>query len=126
MNATDLRGRLVDIALDWERAYGVAPAITSALAEYDAARLVSMSDADSADRANQTAVTRGLDFRFRGLGYQVKANRPSGRPGSFVTIVAAAKNYEWDRLIWLLYDSRYRVVEAWLWNVAHYAGASNW
>ena len=33
MNATDLGGRLVDIALDWEHAYGVAPAITSALAE---------------------------------------------------------------------------------------------
>jgi hypothetical protein len=119
--SVDLRGRLVAIALDWERDYGVAPAITSALSEYDAARLVGMSNSEYiADRVDRTAVAKGYDFRFRGLRYQVKANRPSGRPGSFVTLVSAAKNYDWDRLIWLLYDREYRLAEAWLWEVEEY------
>jgi hypothetical protein len=113
----------VAIALEWERDYGVAPAITSALSEYDAARLVGMSNADyMADRVGRTAVSKGYDFLHQGVRYQVKANRPSGRPGSFVTLVSAAKNYDWDRLIWLLYDREYRLVEAWLWEAEDYRG----
>jgi hypothetical protein len=113
----------VSVALEWERHYGVAPAITSALSEYDAARLVGMSNEEYvADRVGRTAVAKGYDFLYRGLRYQVKANRPSGRPGSFVTLVSAAKNYDWDRLIWLLYDREYRLVEAWMWEVEDYRG----
>jgi hypothetical protein len=119
----NLRDRLVAIALDWERDYGVAPSITSALSEYDAARLVGMSnDEYVADRVGRTAVAKGYDFLYGGVRYQVKANRPSGRPGSFVTLVSAAKNYDWDRLVWLLYDREYRLVEAWLWEVEDYRG----
>ncbi|MBS0154212.1 MAG: hypothetical protein JSS38_06450 [Nitrospira sp.] len=31
-----------------------------------------------------------------------------------------AKNYEWDFLIWILYDQQYQIQEAWLWEVGAY------
>ncbi len=37
-----LRDQLVNIALKWQNKYGVAPAITSAIPEYDAAMAVGM------------------------------------------------------------------------------------
>ena len=37
-----LRNKLVDIALDWQENFGVAPSITSAISEYDAAMLIGM------------------------------------------------------------------------------------
>ena len=40
----ELRQNLIRVALDWQRRCGVAPAITSAISEYDAAKLVGMSD----------------------------------------------------------------------------------
>lgn len=107
-----IRGRLVATALEWESRFGVAPQITSAIAEYDAAQLVGHSDESyAADCVGRTAVTRGADFSCRGIRYQVKANRPSGKPGSPVTKVGKASNYEWDRLIWLLYDRFYVLQE---------------
>lgn len=116
-----LRSRLVTIALEWEHSFGVAPHITSAISEYDAAHLIGHSDASfSADCVGRTAVSRGADFSFGGLQYQVKANRPSGKPGSPVTKVAKASNYEWDKLVWLLYDRLYVLQEAWEWDVAEY------
>jgi hypothetical protein len=119
-----LRDQLVTTALAWERAFGVAPAITSTLAEFDAARLVGMSLSDySAAMQGVTAVQRGFDFRYAGLRYQVKACRPSGKPGSFVTRVPKASNFDWDVLVWLLYDRHYDLVEAWRWPVAAYRTA---
>jgi hypothetical protein len=90
-SSTSLRGQLVSTSLEWERRFAVAPSITSALSEYDAAILVGHSDTSfSDDCRGRTAVTRGTDFTHSGLRYQVKANRPSGKPGSFVTLVAKA------------------------------------
>lgn len=124
VTATSLRDQLVDVALRWERAFGVAPAITSAIAEYDAACLVGHTDETfGADCLGRTAVTRGSDFTRDRVRYQIKANRPSGKPGSFVTLVGKASNYEWDRLICLLYDRRYVLQEAWEWDVAAYRHA---
>ena len=57
---------------------------------------------------------------YKNVRYQVKANRPSGKKGSFVTMVPKASNYEWDRLIWLLYDKNYVMQEAWEWHVEDY------
>jgi hypothetical protein len=75
-----LRKTLVAGALEWERRYGVAPAITSAISEYDAARLVGHSPKSfGQDCVGRTAVTRGTDFCHNNVRYQVKANRPSGR-----------------------------------------------
>ena len=109
-----LREKLAEIALQWQANYGVAPSITSAISEYDAAKLVGMSEREYSDYMKvKTAVSKGADFVYRGIRYQVKANRPSGKPGSFVTMVPKASNYDWDRLIWILYDKNYVMQEAW-------------
>lgn len=114
-----LGDRLVGVALDREQRFGVAPQITSSIAEYDAARLVGHTDDSySTDRAGRTAVTRGSDFTHLGIRYQVKANRPSGKPGARVTLVAKARSFDWDRLIWLFYDRTYQLQEAWEWRCA--------
>jgi len=86
-----LRESLVAVTLEWERVFGVAPSITSAVSEYDAACLVGHTDESYGKAcAGRTAVTRGCDFILNGLRYQVKANRPSGKPGSFFTLVGKA------------------------------------
>jgi hypothetical protein len=116
-----LRQQLVQCALRWERAFGNAPQITSALSEYDAAMLLGLTlEQYSECMHGATAVRKGYDFCFQSKRYQVKGNRPSGKPGSFVTRVAKATNYEWDFLVWILYDSKYEIQEAWLWEVAEY------
>jgi hypothetical protein len=119
-----LRRRLVESALAWEQAFGNAPAITSAVSEYDAAMLVGLAPEQYATAMQgTTTVQKGYDFKFNGKRYQVKANRPSGKPGSPVTLVAKARNYEWDFLVWILYSPTYEVIEAWLWEVSSYRAA---
>lgn len=86
-----LRNKLIDIALQWQESFGVAPSITSALSEYDAAMLVGMSENEYSEyMKDKTAVSKGSDFVFNNIRYQVKANRPSGKKGSFVTMVPKA------------------------------------
>ena len=95
-----LRDRLVAVALEWQSRYGVAPPITAPISELDAARLVDMPDeAYLRFMQDKTAVAKGFDFEWSGYCYQVKANRPSGKPGSRVTWVPKAMNYDWDCLI---------------------------
>ena len=119
--ADALRTQLVASVLEWERRYAVAPSATSAVSEFDAALLVGHSPESFARQAQgRTAVSRGTDFDLGGVGYQVKANRPSGKPGSRVTLVAKATNYEWHRLIWILYNPRFEIEEAWIWDVESY------
>ena len=121
-----LREKLAEIALQWQVNFGVAPSITSAISEYDAAMLVGMSEREYSDYMKvKTAVSKGADFVYRGIRYQVKANRPSGKPGSFVTMVPKASNYDWDILIWILYDKNYVMEEAWEWQVNDYILAFN-
>ena len=116
-----LREQLVSVALQWEQRFGNAPAITSALSEYDAALLVGLTETEyAAAMAGATAVRKGYDFKHNRKRYQVKGNRPSGKPGSFVTWVPKAANYDWDYLVWVLYDRRYVIQEAWLWDVEAY------
>lgn len=116
-----LREKLVDTALQWQECFGVAPSITSAVSEYDAALLVGMTEKEYAEyMKDKTAVSKGTDFVFKNTRYQVKANRPSGKKGSFVTMVPKASNYEWDKLIWILYDKNYVMQEAWEWSVQDY------
>jgi hypothetical protein len=115
--STDLRQQLVDIALNWQNTYGVAPSITCCVSEYDAAKLVGMSDAQYSEfMQDRTAVSRGHDFDFNGVSYQIKAHRPSGKPGSHITNAGKANNYNWDKLIWIRYDKFYVIQEAWLWD----------
>lgn len=118
---TSLRDNLVRITLQWEEAFGNAPSITSVISEYDAAILLGCSiDEYSSAMKGVTAVQKGFDFKFRGERYQVKGNRPSGKPGSFVTKVPKCSNYDWDYLIWILYDKHFDIQEAWLWTVKNY------
>ena len=120
----DLREQLVNITLAWERAFGNAPPITSVISELDAALMIGMSMEEySACMQGSTAVQRGHDFVFKGVRYQVKATRASGKPGSFITRVPKASNYEWDCLIWIRYDKLYQIEEAWLWEVSPYREA---
>lgn len=119
-----LRLHLVETVLAWEKAFGNAPSITSALSEFDAARLVGCSlDEYSATMQGMTSVQKGYDFIFNGARYQVKGNRPSGKPGSSVTWVPKATNYEWDYLVWILYNPQYEIQEAWLWEMLAYKSA---
>lgn len=79
----DLRSRLVQAALTWKATFVVAPRVIPAIAELDAARLVGMSLRDYLRCVvGPTAVGRGHDFIHSGRKHRVKANRPSGRPGS--------------------------------------------
>ncbi|MVF12288.1 hypothetical protein FT643_09030 [Ketobacter sp. MCCC 1A13808] len=116
-----LREKLVKVTLEWQERYGVAPQITASLSEYDAAMMVGMTEDEYSEfMQDKTAVSKGSDFVFKTIRYQVKGNRPSGKPGSVVTMVPKATNYDWDRLIWLLYDKHYEIQEAWEWNVKSY------
>lgn len=109
-----LRRDLVNNAIDWERRFGVAPSITGSIAELDAALLVGASiDAYASGTKGISAVRKGFDFIQNGLRYQVKANRPSGRPGSRVTMTGKPKPSGWNRLIWIHYTPDYRILEAW-------------
>ncbi|MCS6266875.1 MAG: hypothetical protein H2174_04850 [Vampirovibrio sp.] len=111
----DLRRRLVETALEWEKLYGVAPSITSAISEYDAALLIGLTPNEyQSCMQGRTAVSRGFDFICKGNQYQVKANRPSGKKGSKVTLVGKATNYEWDFLIWVHYNPAFEIQEVWL------------
>ena len=44
-----LRDILVDVALQWQASFGIAPSITSSISEYDAAMLVGMSEKEYSD-----------------------------------------------------------------------------
>ena len=116
-----MREELIKISLLWQKQYGVAPNILSAVSEYDAAKMIGMPENEYSDfMQDKTAVSKGSDFIFKNERYQVKANRPSGKPGSKVTIVAKAKNYEWEYLIWILYNKDFQIQEAWIWNQDDY------
>jgi hypothetical protein len=123
----DLRRSLIDLALTWESRYGVAPSIVSAISEYDAAtKLVGMSDSDYShymQKHNRTAVSSGHDFSYKDIRYQIKAHRPSGKPGSKITNAGKASNYNWDILIWIRYDKDYKIEEAWSWERDNYIEA---
>jgi hypothetical protein len=116
-----LRDKLVSIALEWQRTYGNAPAITGTLGEYDAAMLVGCTEEDyQTQMRERSVVARGHDFVHAGSRYQVRANRPSGRRGSPVTLVSKPDSYEWDFFVWVHYHTDFRLREAWLWPVAEF------
>ena len=123
--ALALRNRLVQVSLEWERYLGVAPSITSAISELDAALLVGMNeDSYCPDGQLRTAVSKDTDFICDSIRYQVTANRPSGKKGSPVTLVSQKtekkKPFGWDRLIWILYDRHYVIQEAWEFTADEY------
>ena len=116
-----IRNSLVKIALDWESKFSVMPRITSSVSEYDAAKISGIDELSySKIMEGCTAVTKGYDYKYKDIRYQIKANRPSGKPGSKVNLVTKASNYEWDILIWILYDRYFNIQEVWKFNVNTY------
>ena len=116
-----LRDQLVRVALDWQEAYGNAPSITGALAEYDAAILVGCTEAEYKNQMiGRSVVAAGYDFEHDNKRYQVKAGRPSGRSGSKITLVAKPKNYDWDFFVWVHYRTNYDPLEIWCWAVEEF------
>ena len=74
-----LRDDLVKLSLAWQDIYGVAPAITSAISEYDAAMLIGMKDEEySSFMKDRTAVSRGYDFIYNKLRIPVMSATYSG------------------------------------------------
>ncbi len=66
-NRSKIRQHLVDVALEWEKKFGIAPDITTAISEYDAARCVGMSDKEyMASMIGRTAASEGFDFKYEG------------------------------------------------------------
>ena len=119
-----LRDKLISVALEWQERYGIAPQITTPLSEYDAAMLIGFPEHEYSDHMqDKTAVGKGSDFIYKGIRYQIKGNRPSGKPGSKITKVPPANNYDWDILIWVMYDKYYVMQEAWQWDVQLYKDA---
>lgn len=105
-----IRDKLVLVASEWQKRYGIAPQITKPISELDAAVLVGFPhEAYSRFMQDKTAVRKGSDFVYEGTRYQVKGNRPSGKPGSKITMVPKATNYDWDILIWIRYNEIYEV-----------------
>lgn len=116
-----LRDQLVSIALEWQRTYGNAPAITGTLGEYDAAILVGCTEDEYRTQMRErSVVARDYDFVHQDLRYQVRANRPSGRRGSPVTLVAKPRRYEWDYFVWVHFHTDFRLREVWRWTVADF------
>jgi len=121
MNIDELREQLIKLCLDWEKLLGVAPHITGAISEFDAMKLIGMSEKEILDESkDKTSRQKGHDFIHNDVKYQVKANRPSYRKNSPVTITAKAKNYDFDKLIWILYNQEFVIQEAYEWNVNEY------
>ena len=78
--AVELRTRLVQLSLDWESYFGVAPSITPAISELDGALLVGMNEDSYCSHGQlRTAVSMDTDLISNGIRYQVTANRSSGR-----------------------------------------------
>ena len=116
-----LRQELVQTALEWEERFGVMPGITGIVAEFDAAMLVGHTPKTfSLEMQGTTAVRKGVDFHYKKRRYQIKGNRPSDKPGAKVTLVSKTKNYDWDVLIWVLYNKSFDIEECWQWSVEKY------
>ena len=108
------REQLISQSLAWESAFGKSPSITGELGEIDAIfSLGFLTPETLRKRRSASAVKSKSDFEVNGLRYQVKANRPSGRPGSKVTKIGVPKPDGWDELLWVLYNKDYRVQEFW-------------
>jgi hypothetical protein len=120
-----LRQQLVEVALQWERSYSVLPRVGDALSEFDAAMFVGHTpETFSKEMVGTTAVQKGFDFRWESTRYQVKHNRPSGKKGSKVTNSGkVTTNFEWDVLVYILYNERFELQEVWQWEIDAYQKA---
>ena len=75
-----LRQRLTTLALEWEDAFGVAPPITSTIAELDAALLVGHTEATYAKSCLTSGRTAGRRCA-ENSGRTTKTTAPASRAG---------------------------------------------
>lgn len=117
-----LRQQLVAAALQWEHHYSVLPRVGDALSEFDAAMLVGHTpESFSKAMVGTSAVQKGFDFRWESARYQIKHNRPSGKKGSKVTNAGhVTTNFEWDILVYILYNEFFEIQEVWQWDAQTY------
>lgn len=112
-----VRDQLVQTLSKWEERFGFFPGqagITAAVSEYDAAMMLGHNEDEYiASITGRGPVGRGYDFVFNSKKIQVKANRPSRRPGAAVWNAGPRVNTDgWDILIYILYDEDYVIQEA--------------
>jgi hypothetical protein len=120
-----IRDRLVQTILKWEEKFGFFPGqagITAAVSEYDTAmRLGLNEDQYRGSIMGRSSVGRGYDFKFKDKKIQVKANRPSGRPGSDIWNAGPkVRTDRWDILIYILYHKNYVIQEAYWFDCDEY------
>jgi hypothetical protein len=116
-----LRDRLIHSILEWQEKYGNAPHITPTISEYDAARLVGMSEEEYAQRERgRTPASRKFNFIYKEKRYRVFGSRQFSEGPGRAVIHKKPTNYEWDYFICILYNRPYVIEEAWLWNVASF------
>lgn len=107
------RPRLVEMAFDWERRFGVAPVPLSWISEYDVVRLLGLFDDSFAFHCVRFMVVTDGDVTVGKTRFSVNADRPDVRPAAYLTQVAHSSGYGWDKLYWMLYDKQYELCEAW-------------
>jgi hypothetical protein len=120
MNVESLRDRLCEVASKWEEKYRARLSIISAIAEFDAARIIGLSEEEYVERERGGRFSSGFIFRemrYRVMGTQRK--ELGERPGSTV-IHKKPTNYDWDYLIWIRYNKLFVIEEVWRWNVVAY------
>jgi hypothetical protein len=120
-----IRDRLVQTVLKWEKRFGFIPGqsgMTTAVSEYDAAMILGLNENEYSDSVKgRSSVGGGYDFKFNNKRIQVKANRPSGLPGSQVWNAGPkVKTDGWDIFIYILYDKYYIPQEAYQFDCKKY------
>ena len=110
-----LRDHLVKSTLEWREKYGSAPHITSTISEYDAARLIGMSEEEYAQRTIDSR--RRFNFIYKKKRYQVHGTRQFSQLPESVAIEKKTIKYGCNYFIRVLYNKSYEIQEAWLWDI---------
>mgnify|MGYP003976759481 CR=1 FL=1 len=110
-----LRDQLVNSTLEWREKYGNAPTITQSISEYDAARLIGMSEEEYSERTIDSR--RRFNFIYKKKRYQVHGTRQFSQLPESVAIEKKTIKYGCNYFIRVLYNKSYEIQEAWLWDI---------
>ncbi len=115
----NLRKSLVKNAINFEKKFHIIPSISSAISELDAMAIVGMSGDEIVKYApKQKSRQKDFDFEYNGKKYQVKVDRQSITELSSVEKGLNRHNSQvsiggkWDSIMWLQYNSDYRLLLA--------------
>ena len=110
-----LRDQLVNSTLEWREKYGNAPTITQSISEYDAARLIGMSEEEYSERTIDSR--RRFNFIYKKRRYQVHGTRQFSQLPESVAIEKKTIKHGCNYFIRVLYNKSYEIQEAWLWDI---------